>query len=96
MSLSCAPVLNRYIVRMPTSSITVNGRAHESRCPPATPLLAVLREELQLAGPKFGCGSGECGACMVLVDGQATPSCDLASSIPTASRTRSKAEHCRA
>jgi nicotinate dehydrogenase subunit A len=42
-----------------------------------TLLLSVLREELALSGPKFGCGQGECGACMVLVDGQPQPSCTL-------------------
>lgn len=40
-------------------------------------LLSVLREELNLSGPKFGCGQGECGACMVLVDGQPQTSCNL-------------------
>ena len=40
-------------------------------------LLSVLRGELGLSGPKFGCGQGECGACMVLVDGQPQPSCNL-------------------
>ena len=42
-----------------------------------TTLLSVLREELNLSGPKFGCGQGECGACMVLVDGQPQTSCNL-------------------
>lgn len=41
------------------------------------PLLSVLRGELGLSGPKFGCGQGECGACMVLVDGQPQTSCNL-------------------
>jgi nicotinate dehydrogenase subunit A len=40
-------------------------------------LLSVLRDELNLSGPKFGCGQGECGACMVLVDGQPQTSCNL-------------------
>lgn len=40
-------------------------------------LLSVLRGELGLSGPKFGCGQGECGACMVLIDGQPQPSCNL-------------------
>jgi nicotinate dehydrogenase subunit A len=42
-----------------------------------TPLLSVLRDELGLCGPKFGCGQGECGACMVLVDGQPQTACNL-------------------
>lgn len=42
-----------------------------------TPLLSVLRDELGLSGPKFGCGQGECGACMVLVDGDPQTSCNL-------------------
>jgi nicotinate dehydrogenase subunit A len=42
-----------------------------------TNLLSVLRDELSLSGPKFGCGQGECGACMVLVDGQAQTACNL-------------------
>ena len=42
-----------------------------------TPLLSVLRHELNLSGPKFGCGQGECGACMVLVDGEPQTACNL-------------------
>ncbi len=57
--------------------LTVNGRSHCSALGERTPLLTMLRDELGLAGPKFGCGEGECGACMVLVDGRAVPSCDL-------------------
>ncbi|MBL7249801.1 (2Fe-2S)-binding protein [Alloalcanivorax sp. C16-2] len=57
--------------------LTVNG---EDRCldvAPSTPLLYVLRNDLSLNGPKFGCGLGECGACMVLVDGRAARACVL-------------------
>ena len=59
-------------------SFTVNGtaRAVDSR-DPAQPLLYVLRNALGLTGPKYGCGLGQCGACTVLVDGQATRSCIL-------------------
>jgi nicotinate dehydrogenase subunit A len=46
--------------------------------PDATSLLALLRDELGLSGPKYGCGQGECGACMVLVDGEPRPACTLA------------------
>ena len=57
--------------------LTVNGRHHEIRGGGDLPLLDVLRGELGLAGPRFGCGIGLCGACFVLVDGQPRSSCDL-------------------
>jgi nicotinate dehydrogenase subunit A len=57
--------------------ISVNGRKHEVKAAPDTPLLYVLRNELDLHGPKFGCGLGECGACTVHVDGEDTRSCVL-------------------
>jgi nicotinate dehydrogenase subunit A len=57
--------------------LTVNGRGHEVPGDPQTPLLDVLRGELGLAGPRFGCGAGLCGACFVLLDGQPRSSCDL-------------------
>jgi nicotinate dehydrogenase subunit A len=54
----------------------VNGRDHVVALDdPDTPLLYVLRDDLALRGPKFGCGLGQCGACTVLVDGQAIRSC---------------------
>jgi nicotinate dehydrogenase subunit A len=55
--------------------LTVNGRAYTVAVDPATPLLYVLGEELQLRGPKFGCGLGQCGACTVIVRGAAIRSC---------------------
>ncbi len=55
----------------------VNGQAVHFDGDDKTPLLSVLRDELALSGPKFGCGQGECGACMVLVDGQPQTSCNL-------------------
>ena len=55
--------------------ITVNGAAHEAQAEPDTPLLYVLRNELGLNGPRFGCGLAQCGACTVLVDGEAVRSC---------------------
>lgn len=58
-------------------TLHVNGRTHQLRLDPATPLLYVLRNQLGLNGPKFGCGMQQCGACMVLVDGFAHPSCQL-------------------
>ena len=56
--------------------LTVNGAAHEVRAPADTPLLYVLRNDLGLKGTRFGCGSGECGACFVLIDDRAMPACD--------------------
>ncbi len=55
--------------------ITVNGRAREVRSSPETPLLYVLRDELCLQGPRFGCGLGQCGACTVHLGGAAVRSC---------------------
>ena len=55
--------------------LTVNGAQVSLPIPRATPLLYVLRNDLQLNGPKFGCGLGECGACAVLLDGRAARSC---------------------
>jgi nicotinate dehydrogenase subunit A len=56
-------------------NLTVNGRSHRVDADPTTPLLYVLREDLQLNGAKFGCGLGQCGACTVMVDGEAVFSC---------------------
>lgn len=56
-------------------TITVNGKRHTVAAPNDTPLLYVLRNELNLAGPKFGCGLGQCGACTVHVGDLATRSC---------------------
>jgi nicotinate dehydrogenase subunit A len=55
--------------------LTVNGREHEIDAEPDTPLLYVLRDDLGLNGAKFGCGLGQCGACTVIVDGEAVFSC---------------------
>ena len=59
------------------TEIEVNGARHTIASAPDTPLLYVLRNELGLAGTRFGCGSGQCGACFVLIDGRAMASCDL-------------------
>jgi nicotinate dehydrogenase subunit A len=56
-------------------SLNVNGKTHRVDADPATPLLYVLRDHLQLNGAKFGCGLGQCGACTVMVDGRAVMSC---------------------
>src|SRR5205809_8075709 len=55
-------------------SLKVNGASHSTPAEPDTPLLYVLRNDLFLAGAKFGCGLAQCGACTVLVDGKATRS----------------------
>ncbi len=56
-------------------AIQVNGRARPVEVEPDTPLLYVLRDTLELHGPKFGCGVAQCGACTVHIDGQAVRSC---------------------
>ena len=56
-------------------TLSVNGRRHEVDAEPDTPLLYVLRDQLALNGAKYGCGLGQCGACTVIVDGQAVFSC---------------------
>jgi aerobic-type carbon monoxide dehydrogenase small subunit (CoxS/CutS family) len=60
---------------MPTYSLRVNGRPHSVDVPATLSLLTVLRHELELTGAKYGCGEGQCGACTVLLDGQAVRSC---------------------
>ena len=59
----------------PSIRLTVNGRIHDVNASPDTALLYVLRNDLELNGPKYGCGLGECGACAVLIDGVAARSC---------------------
>lgn len=56
-------------------TLNVNGKEHQVDVDPETPLLYVLRNQLALNGPKFGCGLQQCGACMVLMDGQSRFSC---------------------
>src|SRR5690606_19779739 len=55
--------------------LQVNGTTREVDVDPSTPLLFVLRNDLDLTGPRFGCGLGQCGTCTVLVDGNALRSC---------------------
>jgi nicotinate dehydrogenase subunit A len=57
--------------------LKVNGRDCEVTAAPDTPLLYVLRNDLGLKGSRFGCGAGHCGACTVLLDGNAVQSCDV-------------------
>lgn len=56
-------------------ALRVNGRTHTLDIEPSTPLLYVLRNDLGLQGPRFGCGLGQCGACTVIINGTATRSC---------------------
>ncbi len=57
--------------------IEVNGKRYPVSYPPDTPLLYVLRDELQLSGTKYGCGEGQCGACTVLIAGAPRRSCQI-------------------
>jgi nicotinate dehydrogenase subunit A len=59
----------------PTTRLNVNGKNHDVDASPETALLYVLRNDLELNGPKYGCGLGECGTCTVLIDGVAARSC---------------------
>src|SRR5258708_36877131 len=56
-------------------TLKVNGAAHMVDVDPETPLLYILRNDLDLHGPRFGCGLGQCGACAVIINGVATRSC---------------------
>src|SRR6478672_6304711 len=60
---------------MAAIKLTVNGGAHSFDVDPDTPLLYLLTDDLQLNGPKFGCGLAQCGSCTVLLDGQPIRSC---------------------
>jgi nicotinate dehydrogenase subunit A len=58
-------------------TLNVNGRTHSVEADPDTPLLYVLRNDLQLNGPKFGCGLAQCGTCSVHLDGEVSRSCAI-------------------
>jgi aerobic-type carbon monoxide dehydrogenase small subunit (CoxS/CutS family) len=60
---------------MSTITLKVNGASHTVNVEPTTPLLYVLRNDLGLEGPKYGCGLGQCGACTVIISGAAVRSC---------------------
>ena len=62
---------------MATITLTVNGKSRKLDTDPTTPLLYVLRDDLQLNGPRFGCGLSQCGACTVIMNGAAVHSCSL-------------------
>ena len=61
---------------MPQFHLSVNGTEHEITAAEDTPLIYALRNQLGLKGTRFGCGTGQCGACYVLIDGRAVPACD--------------------
>jgi len=62
---------------MASTALNVNGQGHSVTADPETPLLYVLRNDLKLKSVRFGCGTGLCGACTVIVDGKAVQSCDM-------------------
>lgn len=64
-------------VPTPSLPLTVNGQTFAIQAAPETPLLYILRNDLALNGPKYGCGLGECGACAVLVDDQIARACTV-------------------
>ncbi|ACA15934.1 (2Fe-2S)-binding domain protein [Methylobacterium sp. 4-46] len=68
--------------------LTINGRDHQVEVEPDTPLLFVLRDTLGMTGTKYGCGIAQCGACTVLIDGQATRSCQVPIESVGAARVR--------
>jgi aerobic-type carbon monoxide dehydrogenase small subunit (CoxS/CutS family) len=72
---------------MAVVSLRVNGATHEVDVDPTTPLLYVLRNDLNLRGPRFGCGLAQCGACTVLINGVAMRSCITPLSAVTAEVT---------
>ena len=60
---------------MSNVTLKVNGKTHTLDIDPTTPLLYILRNDLDLRGPRFGCGLGQCGECTVIINGVATRSC---------------------
>jgi nicotinate dehydrogenase subunit A len=71
----CSATTGPERMTQPTIRLTVNDGIHDVSAAPDTALLYVLRNDLELNGPKYGCGLGECGACAVLIDGVAARSC---------------------
>jgi nicotinate dehydrogenase subunit A len=63
---------------MPSITLNVNGKSRTVTTDPTTPLLYVLRDDLELNGPRFGCGLAQCGACTVIMNGAAVRSCSIA------------------
>lgn len=77
MSSSPDWTTSRTVVPEEVFRLRVNGESREVTCRGDAPLLYLLRNDLDLKSPRFGCGLGQCGACMVLIDGYPTPSCDV-------------------
>ncbi|MET7248245.1 (2Fe-2S)-binding protein [Methylobacterium sp. EM32] len=71
------PIANDARLAASRHALTVNGRSVTVEAAPGTRLLYVLRNDLALNGPKYGCGLGQCGSCTVLVDGRALRSCAI-------------------
>lgn len=69
------PAMPVNVFREMAMQLTINGQSHQVEIEPDTPLLWVLRDTLGLTGTKYGCGLAQCGACTVLIDGQATRAC---------------------
>jgi aerobic-type carbon monoxide dehydrogenase small subunit (CoxS/CutS family) len=65
----------KYLDGMANITLNVNGATRTVDVDPSTPLLYVLRNDLELQGPRFGCGLGQCGACTVIIRGEAVRSC---------------------
>src|SRR5580698_3776912 len=63
---------------MASITLTVNGKSRMVDADPTTPLLYILRNDMELNGPRFGCGLAQCGACTVIMNGAAVRSCTLA------------------
>ena len=70
-----SPLCLKTFAMKQTLTLRVNGKVQSVTVDPSATLLNVLRDDLQLNGPKYGCGLQQCGACMVLLDGKAQPSC---------------------
>jgi len=75
LNLTRVTFYSTFTLNMGAITLKVNGIKHTLDLEPATPLLYVLSDDLELRGPKFGCGLGQCGACTVIVKGQAIRSC---------------------
>jgi len=71
------PLRSFKFLTMPKMNLTVNGKIHQVDVDPATPVLWVLRDHVNLIGTKYGCGVGSCGACTIHLNGRSLKSCQL-------------------